>query len=324
MKLTEYVVTRQTLRGLGLIGDGPIVPFTDFVRCVPTKVHQLLWELGGGRQTAEATATWEYLYAVYVVTNAGDRAFQIEPDLVEMLRETNIPELTVEHLRTPFEGIHLDVPRGSFMYPANLISRLHITNVEDDRFRIVFRDRDVVHYISMAIRGDETIAQCVENTERECEMAPVPQQLKKEIRETCLYDDVFKSDIFRFAVNTILYITSPDADIKRDDKKIRELHQKLHGLKKKAKRRHLEVLLDKEKLRKVYIVGARERLGKEYNATLTDAGKKWELTKRVRVRGHWRSQAYGTNRSERRAQWIRPHWKGPTFAEMVRRGYVVR
>jgi hypothetical protein len=41
------------------------------------------------------------------------------------------------------------------------------------------------------------------------------------------------------------------------------------------------------------------------------------------VRGHWRNQVCGPARSERRATWIAPYWKGPVDAPMFRRDYHV-
>lgn len=42
------------------------------------------------------------------------------------------------------------------------------------------------------------------------------------------------------------------------------------------------------------------------------------------VRGHWRNQAHGPNRAERRLIWIKPYYKGPEMADLVNRPYVVR
>lgn len=36
----------------------------------------------------------------------------------------------------------------------------------------------------------------------------------------------------------------------------------------------------------------------------------WKISKRFIVRGHWRNQACGEGRTDRRRTWIQPHWKG--------------
>lgn len=45
----------------------------------------------------------------------------------------------------------------------------------------------------------------------------------------------------------------------------------------------------------------------------------WRVTKRFVVRGHWRWQACGAKRAERRRRWIAPFWKGPERAEGLMR-----
>jgi hypothetical protein len=47
----------------------------------------------------------------------------------------------------------------------------------------------------------------------------------------------------------------------------------------------------------------------------------WRLHSRFVVRGHWRNQAFGTGRKERKRVWIQPFWKGPTTAEALSRIY---
>jgi hypothetical protein len=48
----------------------------------------------------------------------------------------------------------------------------------------------------------------------------------------------------------------------------------------------------------------------------------WRIRSRFIVRGHWRLQAAGPARGERKRIWIQPHWKGPRDArEAVIRAY---
>lgn len=54
------------------------------------------------------------------------------------------------------------------------------------------------------------------------------------------------------------------------------------------------------------------------------AGEGREFSKRWVVRGHWRQQAVGQGRSERRATWIPSHIKGPPGAPLVRPDVVWR
>ncbi len=49
----------------------------------------------------------------------------------------------------------------------------------------------------------------------------------------------------------------------------------------------------------------------------------WRLARRFVVRGHWRRQACGAARAERRPKWIAPYWKGPAEGPALTRMYSV-
>lgn len=64
----------------------------------------------------------------------------------------------------------------------------------------------------------------------------------------------------------------------------------------------------------VFRCGRPIKLGRDLRAALhasAAGGTSWKLASRFLVRGHWRNQAYGPGRTERRRTWIEPHWKGP-------------
>jgi hypothetical protein len=123
-----------------------------------------------------------------------------------------------------------------------------------------------------------------------------------------------------------LYISSPDADVREDMHERHALHQKLQGMKGGNKRSKYVSQLKKAKSRHIYIVGKHWDDDEEYekiaSASPTEEGRK--ILKRFRVRGHFRLQPYGKGREMRKISWVRPHWKGPTFAELVQNGYMVK
>jgi hypothetical protein len=68
----------------------------------------------------------------------------------------------------------------------------------------------------------------------------------------------------------------------------------------------------------VWVIGKEVKLNKELIGAAkdwTDAQRKvrnrWRISKRFTVRGHWRMQACGPGRKDRRRRWIEPFWKGP-------------
>lgn len=56
------------------------------------------------------------------------------------------------------------------------------------------------------------------------------------------------------------------------------------------------------------------RLAPEVALGQRRGGPGWKLRMRYCVRGHWRNQAYGTGRAERKRIFIAPFWKGPEGA----------
>lgn len=49
----------------------------------------------------------------------------------------------------------------------------------------------------------------------------------------------------------------------------------------------------------------------------------YQLNKRFLVRGHWRNQPYGTNKSEYKYIWIYPYWKGDSTMDVINNKYKV-
>lgn len=59
-------------------------------------------------------------------------------------------------------------------------------------------------------------------------------------------------------------------------------------------------------------------------ASAGETGARWRIRARFVVRGHWRNQAVGKGRAERKRIWILPFWKNKTgLGEAIRRRYRV-
>ena len=50
----------------------------------------------------------------------------------------------------------------------------------------------------------------------------------------------------------------------------------------------------------------------------------WKLSYRFIVQGHWRNQAYGEQRKERKLIFIEPYWKGPKYSDVVNNPHLLR
>lgn len=149
--------------------------------------------------------------------------------------------------------------------------------------------------------------------------------------ESCrVADEVFYTDgmaLFRLVLNAVLYLASNDTDIinrlsGRTAAEIEAATIKSHTKAKKArqearKESELDYASVGESAKPIYI-----RKDGELEPSLPIGGFR-EYAARFLVRGHWRLQACGSARTERRLTWIKPHYKGPEMAQLVNRPYIV-
>ncbi len=323
----QETTAHGVLKRLGFLRPGWFPTFQEFVPLLNPMMNTYgAW----GISLADQSATGQLLYAMCVVHNAGAPVFRLRPDLAKMLRETDVPkDMGIELLRLPFEGICLDFPKGILAPPAHEVSRLYLMNFPGERFRMVcLPDDDTTHHASLRMPGAKddlrqtstTIAAAVEETKSRA-FEGISPSAAEQLKAGWMYDDYFECDMFTFSVNAALYLTSEGADVEQDKTKIHELHAKLQGLKKKSQRERLERELKEEKEHKIYICGMHTKLAREMSAQLTEEGRK--VTKRFRVRGHWKNQACGPRWQDHKHIFLQPFWKGPTFAEMLERNYVV-
>lgn len=119
----------------------------------------------------------------------------------------------------------------------------------------------------------------------------------------------------RLVLGACLYLATGDADTeKRRLGPSEEARKKAKGMSGKAGKRYLDSLT----LPVHYVrVGFKETLDPQLLERAQASKEARELTKRFVVRGHYRNQAHGPGRQERKVIYIKPHWKGPTWAEAV-------
>jgi len=134
-------------------------------------------------------------------------------------------------------------------------------------------------------------------------------------------------DSMHLLFNLILYINCENADLEKDTSKADAIRKKLAGFngtkKKTRKQKVLEQDLQKAARRSIYLVGKSVKADAAYGVkAANEEGRK--ILKRFRVRGHFRNQPYGPERSLVKRRWIKPFWKGPDLADMINSGYVVK
>lgn len=321
----QQTFMRNVLRKFGLFARPSFPTFSTFVESwFPHKWLDLMAKKAGGLDTPDCVAMLELFYATYIVTKAGDPVFSLSSDLIQALRDTELPDVPAEEVKLPFEGINLDFPVGTLQPPSHEVSRFLLTCIPGDRFRVVYNHDDRTNYVSFVPTPGLKLHECLKEAEKNKWAMLVDPEKAALFKAEETYDDYWQTDMFRLAINTMLYITSPDSDVIQDKVHIHKLHTKLQGVKAGHKREVLLSKLARAKSSKRYIVGAKFRLSQEYQASLTTSGKKWVLDHKCRTMGHWKNQPCGSKSQQRKLIWISPYFRGPTFAEMVQKGYVVR
>jgi hypothetical protein len=120
----------------------------------------------------------------------------------------------------------------------------------------------------------------------------------------------------RLILSTLLYLSTQDADVeprRMGPTEAQRRRYKLTG--KKADKKALDdATLPVRWLR----VGHRLARADANVAAYANADDETRtLAVRFMVRGHWRRQPVGEGRKERKLIYIRPHWKGPPWAEVI-------
>jgi len=136
------------------------------------------------------------------------------------------------------------------------------------------------------------------------------------------------SRVLRFVVNTLLYITLPDAELVEQfvDPNLDRLIEKAHNAPKgSAKRAKLHAEVAKANKQKITVLGSSVKIDRSH---LKDAGNGAggagtgrKLAVQYIRRGHWRNQPYGPGRTLQRLQWIRPTAVGPKDAPLKKITY---
>lgn len=276
------------------------------------------------KKLLEITAFVEYLFPVYVAWQGGMRAFKLTPDLVSLLRDTEIPDSPIEFLRLPFEGIVVEVERNTFTKPLDRVRKIFLAHT-DERFRLSYViDKHTTQYINVMTKGVKTIHEGIQATSKRSEKF---FKHLTEIDDVETYDEMVGTEIFRVILNAVLYITSPGEDNAVLDRvEARRIHSELQGMRGGGRRDKLEAKYKEAKSKYIYICGRSVKLGEGYEAVegLRKTAEGRKLLTRHRVRGFWRMQAYGKERAERKLIWIQPYYRGPSMAELVEKKYHVQ
>lgn len=286
-------------------------------------------------EAGAVSAFWQLTYMTAMHLRSGEPVFALSPTLITLLGDTDIPKINLDLLRLPFPCIMLDTQKQPLSVKDTQVVCIYIAQPED-KLRIFAGCEDSTGlFVNLLTEGVNTISEAFDATiVRSLADGfrslndPILQALATWSKISHDWQDsktkfmVEYKQMLTLAINAILYITSPNADIIRaNQKEINDLTSKLKGMKQGFRRSTIEELLRKAKQRKIHIVGRSVTVAPEYVANYTEEGRK--VAFRHRVRGHWKPVRFGEKKQLLRQQWIQPYWRGPTMAEVLARNYVV-
>jgi hypothetical protein len=152
-------------------------------------------------------------------------------------------------------------------------------------------------------------------------LTPEQQHVVEEELESWSDDGVHR--LLRFIVNTLIYITLPDAELDERylDPEVAHLFAKAQKAPKgSTKRAKLHKELAKADKQKVVLLGSSVKIDRSHLKAHTDGSGSVSTGRKLAVqyirRGHWRNQPYGPGRTLTRLQWIRPTAVGPKDAPL--------
>ncbi len=146
-------------------------------------------------------------------------------------------------------------------------------------------------------------------------------------------DIPFYTDGMRFArtvLNAVLYLSSSSPDISDTFNKHREIEARARAIKTPSKKRKLlqsrgrHSGLDYQSVGEgVGVIAISPGASEPEDPPAPASVGTVKIGSRFLVRGHWRQQPYGHQRKKRKLIWIKPHEKGPDYAQAINKPYQV-
>jgi len=261
----------------------------------------------------------------------GSHVFRVSEGLAGLLRFTNVGNIPSTWVRLPFDSLYIQLPDSptlftvagkdmkgqDFQYPG-----IGICCVESvvDGVRVLNMNMAGIHPTDPL--DDQTM-----NIELKLDESLNMEQVFAATKMTGQYLDPgtdaekVREDLWqgiRLAINILLYINEPTAELSEPIKGTATLKLEQHPKKGEEWKRKMRRIASKEPI----IIDVGKSIEPK-DGFSPDSGHTYELSVRYVVRGHWRQQPCGPGNTERRLTWIAPYWKGPEWAEVVKRDYLV-
>lgn len=315
------------------------------------KVHRDMSRSDTEFAVGEVNRTFRYAVHAYAYELNGRRRYQVADGLSEKLGATELRGLISDDIHLPYPCILLEAPRcpefkvwndETGWHPfesVNLLADSHhfdeaLTGREfkrEEEADILKEGRCIHAFFSGASMdpndplNDATIHTCLHMTPG-MKMEDVIRDAEATHRGKL---GAYWEELLNWILNVLVYATWPDAErdhiyVDPEFKKLWDRAQKFPKKSKKKKR-----LLERSRQldsNRIFVLGKSVLLDRRRGTESNDSGEKVarKMEIRVRVAGHWRRQAHGAGRKERKLIWIEPFWRGPKDAPIKLAPHVLR
>jgi len=306
------------------------VSFPDFVHVID------VWDKSFV-QTMPITAIQE-IYADYLLWRSGDKQYDIHPNLVRRLMDSNIKSVPTEFLRLPFNAIRINIEKEHLFFFTSTgdqqsVHHFIVAHTPDENgdpcIRVLMRSADInspngdISFFRI-ILNHPNVDECVKAsisamdvTMRENFGKVTAVELQQDERDSLVAT-------FTFVTKAVLYINGANADVYwNQEANHDQIRSQLLRVQDAGKRRKLAQQLSKRK--GSYLVGHKIIISREEHEYHENVKKGlWKVGYRFVVQGHFRNQPCGTGNLERKIIFINPFYKGPEYAETINSQHSVK
>lgn len=274
------------------------------------------------------------LFHTYNFYRGHGRLYEISDGISDMLMNTRL-DVDCSLVKTPFREIILLVPPKLMKiynqdtglhdlytiyvhYNEERSSEMRILCVGKENENSVDHFDDALYYFRVDLIAGKA-QRCLQDQMEDWKKNPEMEKYssEEEVNST--------AKVFQLVLNCLLYITSADPDIRRVDSRYVNLKSKFERLKSNGKKRKLERQIAEETKLNKYVIGAsivKTAAEQRLYSMIREGG-----THKIRypVGGHYRMQWYGQQEERfQKHKWIRPHFRGPEMAELIRNIGVIK
>jgi hypothetical protein len=263
---------------------------------------------------------------------SGNRVYVVDPHTFELLVHTELPDIPSALLGLPLASFYFCLPEGLFEFVSQGTGIRHavtgVTVTTDAPSPAPDLHREVRLWIDgRPLEGGRPGDSFVEATIQLRPDARLPEVMIRGVDDSAdvapIVDrgSVALDSVSKVVTGLCLYLMSehPRLEPVPPAPRIDVERIKNAGKRRKAAERNARTS------RLGYIhVGASSPIAEPAETVSDSEGAanrspvgRWQLSHQVWVRGHWRHQAYGPGLREHRVTWIKPHVKGPAYADAL-------